>query len=78
MTTNQYPCPPSDDRLDGFGVSVSVSPVTIGSEEFPAGQWDYQLFYQENFDKARAGFEANIKALKVEDQMTQTLLNIVG
>jgi len=30
--------------------------------QFPAGQWEYMLFYQENFDKARAGFEGNIKA----------------
>jgi pimeloyl-ACP methyl ester carboxylesterase len=28
--------------------------------QFPAGQWDYQLFYEEHFDKARAGFEANV------------------
>ena len=27
---------------------------------YPAGQWDYQLFYQESFDKARAAFEANV------------------
>jgi pimeloyl-ACP methyl ester carboxylesterase len=26
-------------------------------DRYPAGQWDYQLFYQENFDKARALFE---------------------
>jgi len=36
-------------------------------DEFPAGQWDYQLFYQEHFDRARATFEANplntVKAL---------------
>jgi hypothetical protein len=36
-------------------------------EQYPAGQWDYQLFYEENFDKASATFEANplntIKAL---------------
>ncbi|MGA2552700.1 MAG: alpha/beta hydrolase [Burkholderiaceae bacterium] len=36
-------------------------------DEYPAGQWDYQLFYVENFDKASATFEANplntIKAL---------------
>lgn len=36
-------------------------------EEFPAGQWDYQLFYQENFDRAITVFEADptktIKAL---------------
>jgi pimeloyl-ACP methyl ester carboxylesterase len=29
--------------------------------EFPAGQWEYQLFYEENFDKAVAAFEANIQ-----------------
>lgn len=35
--------------------------------EFPAGQWEYQLFYQENFPAACASFEANprdtVKAL---------------
>ena len=31
--------------------------------QFPAGQWDYQLFYQENFDTARKGFEHDVKAL---------------
>ncbi len=29
--------------------------------EFPAGQWEYQLFYQENFAAAEAAFEANIR-----------------
>jgi pimeloyl-ACP methyl ester carboxylesterase len=29
-------------------------------ERYPAGQWDYQLFYEENFEAARAGFEANV------------------
>jgi pimeloyl-ACP methyl ester carboxylesterase len=28
--------------------------------EYPAGQWDYQLFYEESFDTARAAFEANV------------------
>lgn len=28
--------------------------------QYPAGQWDYQLFYEENFDKARTAFEANV------------------
>jgi hypothetical protein len=28
--------------------------------ECPAGQWDYQLFYQEHFDRTRAFFEANV------------------
>ncbi len=30
--------------------------------EFPVGQWEYQLFYRENFDKARAAFEADVEA----------------
>jgi len=28
--------------------------------EFPAGQWEYQLFYEENFDPSCAAFEANV------------------
>ncbi len=28
--------------------------------DYPAGQWDYMRFYQESFEAARAGFEANI------------------
>jgi pimeloyl-ACP methyl ester carboxylesterase len=27
---------------------------------YPAGQWEYQLFYEENFDVARAAFEASV------------------
>jgi pimeloyl-ACP methyl ester carboxylesterase len=30
--------------------------------QFPAGQWEYMLFYEENFERARAGFEADVKA----------------
>jgi pimeloyl-ACP methyl ester carboxylesterase len=29
-------------------------------EQFPAGQWDYQLFYEESFDRARLAFEADV------------------
>lgn len=29
--------------------------------EHPAGQWDYQFFYEESFDKAHRGFESNIR-----------------
>ena len=29
--------------------------------EYPAGQWDYQLFYEESFDRARAAFEADVR-----------------
>lgn len=35
--------------------------------EYPAGQWDYQFYYEEYFDAARKGFDANprniVKAL---------------
>jgi len=30
--------------------------------QFPAGQWEYMLFYEEAFDKARSGFEHDTKA----------------
>jgi pimeloyl-ACP methyl ester carboxylesterase len=29
--------------------------------EYPAGQWDYQYFYAENFEKAHKAFEADIR-----------------
>jgi pimeloyl-ACP methyl ester carboxylesterase len=29
--------------------------------QFPMGQWDYQLFYEESFDKARQAFEADVR-----------------
>src|SRR6516164_2819676 len=28
---------------------------------YPAGQWEYQLFYEEHFDRARSTFEADIE-----------------
>ena len=31
-------------------------------DQFPAGQWDYMRFYEEDFAKACAGFEANVPA----------------
>jgi pimeloyl-ACP methyl ester carboxylesterase len=39
-------------------IDRTIYPAT----EFPAGQWEYQLFYRENFDKARSAMEANIRA----------------
>jgi pimeloyl-ACP methyl ester carboxylesterase len=30
-------------------------------DQFPAAQWDYQLFYRENFASAQAQFEANVR-----------------
>ena len=32
--------------------------------KFPAGQWDYQLFYEQDFDAARAAFEADFRTFK--------------
>ena len=29
--------------------------------QYPAAQWEYFLFYQESFDKARTSFEANVR-----------------
>jgi pimeloyl-ACP methyl ester carboxylesterase len=29
--------------------------------EYPVGQWDYHLFYEESFELARKGFEANVR-----------------
>ena len=31
-------------------------------DKFPAAQWDYQMFYRENFAIAEAGFESNVGA----------------
>ncbi len=47
----------------GFAPATIVPLVdrTIYPEaEFPAGQWEYMFFYQENFEAARAAFEANV------------------
>jgi pimeloyl-ACP methyl ester carboxylesterase len=38
-----------------------VDRAVYPESEFPVGQWDYQLFYQENFDRARATFEADVR-----------------
>jgi len=47
----------SSDTLLGL-IDRAIYPET----EFPFGQWEYQLFYRENFDKARAVFESNVTA----------------
>ena len=31
------------------------------ADRFPAGQWEYQLFYRENFPRAQAVFEASVR-----------------
>jgi pimeloyl-ACP methyl ester carboxylesterase len=47
----------------GFGPKSIISLVdraVYPEAQYPAGQWEYQLFYHESFDKARAAFEANV------------------
>ncbi|MBO0710077.1 MAG: alpha/beta hydrolase [Acetobacteraceae bacterium] len=39
-------------------VNRTIYPVS----DFPAGQWEYQLFYLENFAKACASFDADVSA----------------
>ncbi|GIS70009.1 MAG: hypothetical protein CM1200mP9_08300 [Gammaproteobacteria bacterium] len=38
-------------------VDRSVYPL----EEYPVGQWDYQLYYQECFEKAQSAMEAKVE-----------------
>ncbi|PPQ27970.1 alpha/beta fold hydrolase [Rhodopila globiformis] len=48
---------------DGFAPATIVPLVDrriYPESAFPAGQWEYQLFYEENFNAARAGFEASV------------------
>ncbi|UYN93900.1 MAG: alpha/beta hydrolase [Enhydrobacter sp.] len=54
----------------GFSLEQIVALVDRGlypEAEYPAGQWDYMLFYRENFERACAAFDAHprnvVKAL---------------
>ena len=50
---------------NGFAPTTLVPLVdrNVYSEaKYPAGQWDYQLFYEQDFDDARAAFEADLPA----------------
>jgi pimeloyl-ACP methyl ester carboxylesterase len=49
----------------GFGPGAAgalIDRTIYPADQFPAGQWEYQLFYRESFDKARAAFEADVNA----------------
>ena len=53
-------CVPYATLERGLDACVALVNRDIYPEDvFPAGQWDYQLFYQENFEKATRTFEAN-------------------
>jgi pimeloyl-ACP methyl ester carboxylesterase len=38
-----------------------VDRAVYPESEYPVGQWDYQFFYLESFDRAGAAFEANVR-----------------
>ena len=38
-----------------------VDRAVYPADKFPVGQWDYQVFYEESFEKACKGFEANVR-----------------
>lgn len=50
---------------NGFA-PVNVIPLVdrnvYPAEKYPAGQWDYQLFYEQHLDAATAAFEADVRA----------------
>ena len=50
---------------EGFAVEAVVplaDRTVYPVDTFPAAQWDYQLFYRENFAGAQAGFESDVAA----------------
>lgn len=50
---------------EGFSVEtiVPLADRSVYPEaEFPAAQWDYQMFYRENFASASSAFEGNVRA----------------
>jgi pimeloyl-ACP methyl ester carboxylesterase len=47
---------------NGASLASYIDRSIYPADKYPAGQWDYVLFYQEHFDKARADFEANVEA----------------
>lgn len=50
---------------DGFGVRSATALVDrriYPEDRYPAGQWDYHLFYEENFERACAVFEADVES----------------
>jgi pimeloyl-ACP methyl ester carboxylesterase len=50
---------------EGFSVETLVplcDRAVYPADAFPAAQWDYQLFYRQNFAAARAAFERDVRA----------------
>ncbi len=50
---------------EGFSVNALLPLIDRNlypEDKYPYGQWDYQVFYLENFARASAGFEADVRA----------------
>lgn len=50
---------------EGFSVNALLPLIDrrlYPEDKYPYGQWDYQVFYLENFARATAGFEADVRA----------------
>jgi pimeloyl-ACP methyl ester carboxylesterase len=60
---------------NGFAVANLIAVVNrevYPQSVYPAGQWEYQLFYEENFERARSAFEADIEALSARSSARAT------
>ena len=53
-------CPTSPRGFAPANFIPLVDRTVYPEAEFPAGQWEYMLFYEENFANACAAFEANV------------------
>lgn len=54
-------CVPYAALNEGLDTAIALVDRTVYPEDrYPAGQWDYQLYYQENFERARQVFEADV------------------
>lgn len=56
-------CVPYFSKSFGPGSVMSLIDRDLyPADKFPAGQWEYQLFYRENFAKAQAALEGDVRA----------------
>jgi len=62
----------SEAQFDQTAANIARAPFSPPGDQVDLSTQAVALIQSKN------SFEANIKALKVDDQMTQTLLNIVG
>ena len=53
-------CPTSRRGFAPANIIPLVDRTVYPEAKFPAGQWEYMFFYEENFAKAQMAFEANV------------------